>query len=86
MDYGDKGTTHGSAYNYDTHIPLIFYGWKIKHSESTDLYRITQIAPTLSYILSINLPNACYDTPIDEILENIKTNVPNNNNFYEGGR
>lgn len=86
MDYGDKGTTHGSAYNYDTHIPLIFYGWKIKHSESTDLYRITQIAPTLSYILSINLPNACYDTPIDEILENIKTTVPNNNNFYEGGR
>jgi hypothetical protein len=25
-----KGTTHGTPYAYDTHIPLIWYGWKVK--------------------------------------------------------
>src|SRR6185503_11496246 len=34
IDYKGKGTTHGSGYSYDTHIPLIFYGWKIKPGET----------------------------------------------------
>lgn len=86
MDYGDKGTTHGSAYNYDTHIPLIFYGFKNKHIESKEFYRITQIAPTLSFILNTNIPNACYDIPIKEVLENINFNdTYHETHLYEGG-
>ncbi len=71
MDYADKGTTHGSPYNYDTHVPLIFYGFKNKHIESTRFYRITQIAATLAFLLNINIPNASFDTPIEEVINNI---------------
>lgn len=78
MDYISKGTTHGSAYNYDTHVPLIFYGFKNKSLQSTEFYRITQIAPTLSYILNTNIPNSCFDTPIKEVLENININYYDN--------
>ena len=28
ISYGNKGTTHGSGYAYDTHVPLIFFGKK----------------------------------------------------------
>lgn len=71
MDYTNKGTTHGSGYNYDTHVPLVFYGLNNKPYQSEKFYRITQIAPTLAFILNVNLPNACYDTPIEEVLDNI---------------
>lgn len=86
LNYMEKGTTHGSAFNYDTHVPLIFYGFKNKHLESTAFYRITQIAPTLSYLLNINIPNACFDVPIEEVLNNINVE-PNYREFpYNEGR
>lgn len=84
MSYMDKGTTHGSGYNYDTHVPLIFYGFKNIHLESTQFYRITQIAPTLAYILNINLPNACYDLPIEEVLRNINVSYYPSNDALPG--
>ena len=34
MDYANKGTTHGAGYNYDTHVPIIFFGAGIKKGES----------------------------------------------------
>lgn len=84
LDYGLQGTTHGSGFNYDTHVPLIFYGFKNKAIVSTKYYRITQIAPTLSFLLNINIPNTCFDVPIDEVLDNVNVNYPSANNFYEG--
>ena len=29
-----KGTTHGESWAYDTHVPLLFWGWHVKHGES----------------------------------------------------
>lgn len=86
MDYSAKGTTHGSAYNYDTHVPLIFYGFRNKHIESHQFYRITQIAPTLSFLLNINIPNACFDVPIDEVLNNVNADYPLNDSYIRGDR
>ena len=68
MDYAKTGTTHGAAYSYDTHVPLIFYGSGIKKGSSLDYYSITQIAPTLSDIIKINYPNGCTDNSIDKLL------------------
>ncbi len=51
------GTSHGSPYNYDTHVPLIFYGWKVPQGKSDNKVVIPQIAPTLSDILHIQFPN-----------------------------
>lgn len=59
IDIGNRrtGTTHGSAYNYDTHVPVIFYGWNIKHGESNREVHITDIAPTISSLLNIQHPS-----------------------------
>ncbi|MGE0568416.1 MAG: alkaline phosphatase PafA [Bacteroidia bacterium] len=69
MDYHDKGTTHGSCYPYDTHVPLIFYGSGIKKGSIKRRVLITQIAPTISALLKINYPNACFYEPILELFK-----------------
>jgi predicted AlkP superfamily pyrophosphatase or phosphodiesterase len=57
MDYHHKGTTHGSSYTYDTHVPLIWYGWRIKPGESYTKTDITDIVPTLSSFYHFAAPN-----------------------------
>jgi predicted AlkP superfamily pyrophosphatase or phosphodiesterase len=69
VSYGKKGTTHGSGYNYDTHVPLIFYGNSIKKGSSNVYYPITNIAPTISSLLNINEPDGCTGQPIIEVLK-----------------
>ena len=61
---------HGSGYNYDTHVPLIWYGQNINPGESWQLHYITDVAPTLSMILRITYPSACTGDPITEISGN----------------
>jgi predicted AlkP superfamily pyrophosphatase or phosphodiesterase len=60
----EKGTTHGTSYTYDTHIPIIFYGWKIPKQEVNEKVYIIDIAPTISNLLKIALPNACIGIPL----------------------
>lgn len=69
IEYGSTGTSHGTTYSYDTNVPLLFYGWKIKKGESHDKKEITQIAPTLSQKLMITLPNGTESKVLTEILE-----------------
>ena len=69
LEYGKTGTTHGSYYNYDTHVPMLWYGWKIPAGTISEYRRITDIAPTLSFILNIPLPNASTGEPIQAILQ-----------------
>ncbi|WP_192822911.1 alkaline phosphatase PafA [Rufibacter sp. LB8] len=52
-----KGTTHGSSWTYDTHIPLLWYGWQIPAGESTVRTEIIDIAPSLAAWLRIQEPN-----------------------------
>ncbi len=54
---GKTGTTHGSLYRYDTHVPLLFYGWKVKKGETTTRTNISDIAPTVADLLNILEPN-----------------------------
>ncbi|HKR06204.1 MAG TPA: alkaline phosphatase family protein [Bacteroidia bacterium] len=67
--YNKKGTSHGTPYEYDTHVPLIFYGWKIKNEKSDTDVKITDIAPTVSKLLGIELSNST-GTPIKELFGN----------------
>ncbi|MCC6837803.1 MAG: hypothetical protein IT234_04600 [Bacteroidia bacterium] len=64
VDYPHYGTTHGSPYSYDTHVPLLFYGWNVKRGSTTDQVYITDIAATLAMMLNIQFPNGCIGTPI----------------------
>lgn len=69
VEYSSTGTTHGSSYTYDTHVPLLFYGWHIKSGESFDRKEITQIAPTLAQLLKITFPNGTQAELLQEILK-----------------
>jgi hypothetical protein len=69
LEYGSTGTTHGSPYTYDTHVPLIFYGWNITPGKSYKKKTITQIAPTLALKLKITLPNGTEAEVLEEILD-----------------
>jgi predicted AlkP superfamily pyrophosphatase or phosphodiesterase len=69
ISYSKTGTTHGSGYVYDTHVPLIFYGNGIKNGKSNAYYSIIDIAPTLSSLLQITEPNGCTGSTILEVLE-----------------
>jgi predicted AlkP superfamily pyrophosphatase or phosphodiesterase len=64
MEYQDKGTTHGSSYIYDTHVPLIFYGSGVVTGQTQEYVTITQIAPTLCAFLQINFTNATTANPL----------------------
>ncbi|MEO5603482.1 MAG: alkaline phosphatase PafA [Cyclobacteriaceae bacterium] len=63
------GTTHGSPYSYDTHVPIIFYGKGVKKGYSVNYHSITDIAPTVSILLNIKFPSGCTGQPIEEIFE-----------------
>ncbi len=64
-----KGTTHGTGYTYDTHVPILFMGWNIPHGRSARYTSITDIAPTLAILLGTRLPNGTTGQPILEILD-----------------
>lgn len=64
-----KGTTHGTGYTYDTHVPIVFMGWNVPHGESSKYVTVTDIAPTLSMMLDIRLPNGATGQPILEIVD-----------------
>ena len=63
------GTTHGSPYTYDTHVPILLYGRGIKKGSSVRYHTITDIAPTLSMLLRIKLPSGCTGQPVAELFE-----------------
>ncbi len=63
------GTSHGSPYSYDTHVPALWYGWHIAPGKSYTAYEITDIAPTLSHLLHIPLPSASIGRPILELFK-----------------
>ena len=63
------GTTHGSCFSYDTHVPLLFWGKGIKHGLIDEYISICDIAPTVSTLLGISFPNGCTGNPIRSITE-----------------
>lgn len=63
------GTTHGLWNPYDSHIPLLFYGWGIKHGKTNRTTYMTDIAATLAALLHIQMPNGCIGEPIQEVMK-----------------
>jgi predicted AlkP superfamily pyrophosphatase or phosphodiesterase len=63
------GTTHGLWNPYDTHIPLLWYGWGIKPGKSYREVYMTDIAPTIASLLHIQMPNGCTGKTIEEIIK-----------------
>ncbi|MCX7861459.1 MAG: alkaline phosphatase family protein [Bacteroidales bacterium] len=61
---------HNSCYTYDTHVPLMWYGWKIPKMTIHRRVNIIDIVPTLAAFLQIEVPMGCTGIPIQELLGN----------------
>lgn len=68
FDGSDKGTTHGTWNPQDTHIPLVFMGWGIKHGALYRTVHMTDIAPTLAAMLHIQVPDGNIGEAIPEVV------------------
>jgi predicted AlkP superfamily pyrophosphatase or phosphodiesterase len=64
----DFVTNHNSPYEYDSHVPLIWYGWTVNRATVTRQVNITDIAATLSTLCKIPYPNACTGEPMFELI------------------
>jgi arylsulfatase A-like enzyme len=61
-------STHGSPWNYDTHVPIVFVGNGLTH-EATDRRVLTvDIAATLAAYLGIRPPSGSVGEPLTEVL------------------
>jgi predicted AlkP superfamily phosphohydrolase/phosphomutase len=67
--YPRTGSTHGSPYIYDTHVPLLFYGKGIRKGSTAVRTEIPDIAPTLAVLLGIACPNGTTGEPISAVLD-----------------
>ena len=65
---GRTGTGHGAWNPYDSHIPLLWMGWGIRHGFTNRHTGMIDIAPTLAALLHIQEPNGSIGTPVSEIL------------------
>jgi predicted AlkP superfamily pyrophosphatase or phosphodiesterase len=68
IDSWRTGATHGLWNPYDSHIPLLWFGWKIKPGKLHRETYMTDIAPTVSALLNIQMPNAAIGHVIGEVL------------------
>jgi predicted AlkP superfamily pyrophosphatase or phosphodiesterase len=64
---GDFVTNHNSPYEYDSHVPMIWYGWTVNRSTVTRHVNMTDIAATLSFLCKVPYPNACSGEPLFEL-------------------
>lgn len=64
-----KGTSHGSAFSYDTHVPLLWYGKGIPAKEIMRPINITDITATLTHMLYLQRPSMTTGAPILELLQ-----------------
>jgi predicted AlkP superfamily pyrophosphatase or phosphodiesterase len=64
---GDNITNHNSPYEYDSHVPLLWYGWSVNRASVTRKVNISDIAATLSSLCRVPYPNACTGEPLFEL-------------------
>lgn len=64
MEGFTKGSTHSAVYAYDSHIPLLWYGWGVKPGNDYSQVNMTDIAATLAAMLHIQEPSGCIGKPI----------------------
>jgi predicted AlkP superfamily pyrophosphatase or phosphodiesterase len=56
VDKTIAGTNHGTPWEYDTHVPQLWYGAGIKPEVSTQSVTVEDIVPTLANLLGLKMP------------------------------
>lgn len=62
------GTSHGTPYDYDNHIPVIFFGPGVKPGDYWGRIAMNDIAPTLSAMLGIEAPSGSIGRVLSELI------------------
>jgi hypothetical protein len=73
---GTKGSSHGTPYSYDAHVPVIFLGDWIKPGRYHRRVMVNDIAPTLATILDVETPAGAVGRALDEIIANPVHHAP----------
>lgn len=68
MSVGETGTTHGSPYTYDTHVPVFLYGSAFLPGRYFDEFYVTDIVPTMCAGLHMMEPPGCTGKPFVKVL------------------
>lgn len=63
------GSTHGSMYPYDSHIPLLWMGWGIRQGASYRKVYMSDIAGTVAALLKIQMPSGNVGSVIEEVIK-----------------
>jgi predicted AlkP superfamily pyrophosphatase or phosphodiesterase len=66
---GSSGTTHGSPFDYDSHVPILFLGAQIRRGNYYANVAPNDIAPTLAAILEVETPSGSVGRVLDEMLK-----------------
>jgi predicted AlkP superfamily pyrophosphatase or phosphodiesterase len=69
LDYGKTGTSHGTPWRYDTHVPLLMMGNGVAQGLTYRETNIRDIAPTVSMMFNIPLPSGATGSPITEAIK-----------------
>ena len=67
--FAARGTTHGTTFSYDSHVPVIFMGPGIRPGVRHEQIIVNDIAPTLATLLAIETPSGSVGRALGEILE-----------------
>jgi hypothetical protein len=65
--FGATGTTHGTPFRYDTHVPVIFMGPGIKAGHYYERITVNDIAPTLAAIAGVQEPSGSVGRVLQEM-------------------
>jgi hypothetical protein len=66
---GTSGTTHGTPYSYDTHVPLTMMGPGIRPGRHDQAVVLNDLAPTLATLLGVETPSGSSGRALAEILQ-----------------
>jgi arylsulfatase A-like enzyme len=67
MYHLNGGTSHGTPFNYDSHVPVIFMGAGIKAGHYYEKIAVNDIAPTLSAIVGVEQPSGSVGRVLQEM-------------------
>ena len=67
--FESSGTSHGTPYNYDSHVPVVFYGAGIKPGRYHERAAVNDIASTLATMLDVETPSGANGRVLTEMLE-----------------
>jgi predicted AlkP superfamily pyrophosphatase or phosphodiesterase len=65
--YEKRGTSHGTPFNYDTHVPVMFLGPNVRPGRYDSRIAVNDIAVTLAAMLDIEIPSGAVGRVLSEM-------------------